>query len=511
MKQIICEMCDGTEFKKENGEFVCCGCGTHYSVEEAKKLMVEIGNDVVGNSSNGNQVENLLNLARSSFESNNFEKTEDFCNQILAVDSMNYDAWRLKGEAINGQINANNPRIDEVFNCVMQSYRVSSPEEKEDRGSDLITWLLMCFQSEIDFWLGQLEAQRPSEAVLQKAKNSFVDCWNKMQEACDEMEFPEELKTVFLNQLDNHFIVKAEVVLVSTWNSTVAYNYYRNTYSNGRWTDEDYRPSDEIFSTFIEEGDILIKLMYFCEEQFNDNTEPADKKALYGNIAFIHEELSKGQSYNRMVSTTTNGYGAVTNRYEYWENSRCLTDEAVKSRRNTINKCRELEKKYEKEAEAKAKAEKEEEERLAREEAQKKIDAYWEEHKEEKEKLENEKVELEKTVEEIKKEYKIRVDALNKQLSEVSSDEINALSQKIRNLESEKSSLGLFKGKEKKAIQENIDKLAAEKALKQQEYDAAKKAIEDEISNVKNEEKNKLSTPQNRIKEITTELTKARD
>ena len=68
MKQIICEMCDGTEFKKENGEFVCCGCGTHYSVEEAKKLMVEIGNDVVGNSSNGNQVENLLNLARSSFE-----------------------------------------------------------------------------------------------------------------------------------------------------------------------------------------------------------------------------------------------------------------------------------------------------------------------------------------------------------------------------------------------------------------------------------------------------------
>ena len=43
MKKIICEMCEGTEFVKENGMFVCQECGMKYSVEEAKKLMREVG------------------------------------------------------------------------------------------------------------------------------------------------------------------------------------------------------------------------------------------------------------------------------------------------------------------------------------------------------------------------------------------------------------------------------------------------------------------------------------
>lgn len=46
MKKIICEMCEGTEFVKENGTFVCQECGMKYSVEEAKKLMREVGGNV---------------------------------------------------------------------------------------------------------------------------------------------------------------------------------------------------------------------------------------------------------------------------------------------------------------------------------------------------------------------------------------------------------------------------------------------------------------------------------
>lgn len=39
MKRIVCEMCEGTEFVKENGFFVCQMCGTKYSLDEAKKMM----------------------------------------------------------------------------------------------------------------------------------------------------------------------------------------------------------------------------------------------------------------------------------------------------------------------------------------------------------------------------------------------------------------------------------------------------------------------------------------
>ena len=42
MKKIVCEMCDCTEFVKEDGLFVCQECGCKYTPEDARKLMVEM-------------------------------------------------------------------------------------------------------------------------------------------------------------------------------------------------------------------------------------------------------------------------------------------------------------------------------------------------------------------------------------------------------------------------------------------------------------------------------------
>ncbi len=41
MKRLTCEICGSTDLIKQDGVFVCHECGTKYSVEEAKKLMVE--------------------------------------------------------------------------------------------------------------------------------------------------------------------------------------------------------------------------------------------------------------------------------------------------------------------------------------------------------------------------------------------------------------------------------------------------------------------------------------
>ena len=38
MKALICELCDGNEFVKQDGFFVCQFCGTKYTLEEAKIL-----------------------------------------------------------------------------------------------------------------------------------------------------------------------------------------------------------------------------------------------------------------------------------------------------------------------------------------------------------------------------------------------------------------------------------------------------------------------------------------
>ena len=41
MKKLTCEMCGGTDLIKQDGVFVCQSCGCKYSVEEARKLMIE--------------------------------------------------------------------------------------------------------------------------------------------------------------------------------------------------------------------------------------------------------------------------------------------------------------------------------------------------------------------------------------------------------------------------------------------------------------------------------------
>ena len=76
-------------------------------------------------------------MAHSSFDSNNYSQAEEFCNQVISMDSLNYEAWKLKGEAINYQISRKNPRILEVYNCIMTSYRVLSDDAKKEKKDEI--------------------------------------------------------------------------------------------------------------------------------------------------------------------------------------------------------------------------------------------------------------------------------------------------------------------------------------------------------------------------------------
>ena len=46
MKRIVCEVCGSGEMLKESGVFICQSCGCKYSLEEARKLLVEDGSAV---------------------------------------------------------------------------------------------------------------------------------------------------------------------------------------------------------------------------------------------------------------------------------------------------------------------------------------------------------------------------------------------------------------------------------------------------------------------------------
>lgn len=84
MKQLTCEMCGGTDLIKQDGVFVCQSCGMKYSVEEAKKMMIEGTVDVQGTVKVDNSafVEKYLTNARRAYAKEDWEEVEKYYNMV---------------------------------------------------------------------------------------------------------------------------------------------------------------------------------------------------------------------------------------------------------------------------------------------------------------------------------------------------------------------------------------------------------------------------------------------
>ena len=464
-------MCGSTDLMKTDGVFVCQTCGTKYSVEEAKRMMVE-GTVEASNMAN---IENLLKLANSAYDSKNYKEAEKACNEIIRLDSNNYEAWLLKGKAVNLQINANNPRVLEVYNCVMTAYRSLDESRKEEKSLEILDFMVDCFMEEANFWLNNFEAERPTSENLEKAKRAHYDSKNKLEEAieellgsCDESLIP--------HSFTEYYIVKANQICVKSWKTTVGYNYYRDDFDTlgEDWSTKvyyinSYRPNKSILQTFISETDNLIDLLQYCEKNFSDDTESETKINIYNNIKYYEERLIEANSYDWIV----NAYGSSR-----WAIDCSLTDEAKENRRKTIY---EYEEKIAKEKNRKRLKEQEEKE--------KKIEEYWNEHKEEKDKLESEKNELEVQI----KGWYDEIDNIPEKQS------FNEITESLNELAKEKKSIGILKMKDRKEIQNKIEKKLAEK-----------EEIQNQIKSKEDEIKSFIRDKENRLKQIENELSKER-
>lgn len=95
MKQLTCELCGSTDLVKQDGFFVCHSCGTKYSVEEAKKLMIEGIVDVSGSTvkvDTSSELKNLYDIARRAKNNNNYDNAARYYDMILLKDPSSWEA-----------------------------------------------------------------------------------------------------------------------------------------------------------------------------------------------------------------------------------------------------------------------------------------------------------------------------------------------------------------------------------------------------------------------------------
>lgn len=74
MKQIVCEICEGTNLKKQEGFFVCSDCGAQYSTEEVKNMMTE-----------RNDAEYYIDLSNQALDDKDIKGMMDYLDKALEI------------------------------------------------------------------------------------------------------------------------------------------------------------------------------------------------------------------------------------------------------------------------------------------------------------------------------------------------------------------------------------------------------------------------------------------
>lgn len=503
MKKIVCELCEGTEFAKENGAFVCKGCGTSYTAEEAKALMKEVEGDaapVVGGAPSVNpnqqQIDNLLVLATNAFESSNNEETEGYCNRIIELDVTCYRAWLLKGQAIAWQSQYGNPRVDEGANAMRKAVDFAPEEEKENIARQALNAIRNVCNALANL-TNQNFGNSPTEANRLKFGEFARICSNttaSFNDVSDEIaKYSSEVFT------DHKKFAASQMNLAGVSAVQMA---------REKWKEIDY-PNKNSLDTYIEWYS-EISMLFGDSISWGEAVGEEDSELItrYENRIIAIEDPMEACSYKQEWSDWQSKY--------IWVKDFSLTDEAKSSRRKQVSELKSAISKIKNKAKEAEKAAK----RAAEEAKQQRIKAYWEAHKDEKAKLDAEKKELsdkksklDSEIANIDKEIKaIEADEKGKVPAEVEADK---LKEQKRELENRRSKLGLFAGKEKKQIGEEIAAIEGRISALDDKAKEEKKAKSDEIKkkvaplkNKKDELNKELPAITRRISAIDAELSK---
>ncbi len=470
MKQLTCEMCGSTDLIKQDGVFVCQTCGCKYSIEEARKMMVEGTVEVTGTVKvdNSAAIENYLDMARNALDASNNKEADDYCNRIIEMDVTNWEAWFIKGKAVGWQSTLGNIRIAETINAFSKALENCPEENKEQLGEDCKT-----------------ELKNLQSALLSVRVKNFKTHPNED----DITGLRSDVNTILTTTVN--FLLKAKIMIDALVN--VQYARIINNGICDAWqvvykdyVGDEYHPSDYDLTRFISEGDYLIEALklalVLCGDEDDDEELNELKIQIYENMVHMQGEVKNSQSYE--VS--------FDGGFKHYNKSKNLTAQAKANRQSEIDEWNDKIIYIKAIGALKAK-----------EAADQRRKEYWENHKDEKNRLEAEQKKLQTEKDNIVSQ----IAELDEQKENVPAmKQLSAIQSRIDELTAEKKALGIFKAKEKKAIQGKIDEVEAEATAMRKVLTSQQSEIEETIVPLRG----RLSDIDNKISQITLEFEKER-
>ena len=330
MKRIVCEMCGGTDFAKQDGMFVCQSCGCKYTIEDARKLMVEVAGtvEVTGTVKvdSSESVESFLRMAKNAADAGNNKEAEDYANRIIELDANNWEAWLLKGKAAGWQSTIKNIRFSESVNAFAQAVSCAPEEKKEaihDEAREEIKKLSVA--------LVQLRASRfekwPDDEETEGAKTDLAAILQAIE------QFNQRLgSNVELSEMIRPIAVIITDSVRSAWERLAKPEYE---------ADSDGHPDDYALTKLIDRAGNCLSLMRTVMAVADEEDEA--NLARYDLMIGIHEYCIDAKSYEKKVwtdyKTTWEGDEYFTR--EQWVTSKTLDASAVELRKEEIEKWKE--------------------------------------------------------------------------------------------------------------------------------------------------------------------------
>lgn len=141
MKQLTCEMCGSSDLIKQDGVYVCQSCGTKYSIEEAKKMMIEGPVDVSGSKvkiDSTDALDNLYLLARRAKSSNNYADAAKYYGIIVQQDPNSWEAnfGYIYYTAVGCTIGQIESATNSVQNSLGSIFKMIDTYEEENKKDD---------------------------------------------------------------------------------------------------------------------------------------------------------------------------------------------------------------------------------------------------------------------------------------------------------------------------------------------------------------------------------------
>lgn len=225
MKQLTCEMCGSTDIVKQDGVFVCQTCGCKYSVEEARKMMIEGTVDVRGTVQvdNSAYVKKYLENARRAKNKEDWEETEKYYNMVEQNDPNNIEAifysafGKAKATLIDGDMFKRQAAFNVLQNCISiidDNFDPSREDENESAIVSMSADLCKMILSDFVFTEWKNDYGIVTKTNKQETFNLFSGLIVKFKESIENIA----------NIADAVYLHNALILLLETASATGNYN-----------------------------------------------------------------------------------------------------------------------------------------------------------------------------------------------------------------------------------------------------------------------------------------------